>query len=87
MIYDYNCGMKHLYIDTGNGYQELETGEINASIGNYSECEDLSLSTTGTISFKMNKKQWYRLQKSLGFIKPIYKKKRKGKRYILYEVI
>ena len=43
--------------------------------------------TTGLIPIKMNKKQQYYLLKSLHWIKPMYKRKKKGKKYVLYEVI
>ena len=46
-----------------------------------------SASTSETFDFKFNTKAWYRIGKALGLVKPIYKKKRKGKRYVWYEVI
>lgn len=55
----------------------------------YSDIDILSLPSekTFSFSFKFNKKSWYRVQKALGLIKPVYKKMRKGKRYVWYEVI
>lgn len=53
----------------------------------YSDIGILSLSSEKTFSFKMNKESWYIIGKALGFIKPVYKKIRKGKRYVWYEVI
>lgn len=81
-----------LYIQKENGdfielkYGKLELPQQDESY-TYSDLPFTSLSTEKTFSFKMKKKQWYRLQKSLGLIKPVYKKKRKGKRYVWYEVI
>lgn len=46
---------------------------------------DFDSSVSATFDFKFNRKEWYRVQKSLGLVKPIYKKKRKGKRYVWYE--
>lgn len=81
-------------------YYMGDNGEWNA-IGGMTHCDlkdsestycaiDPSVfETTGSVTFdiKMKKKQWYKIQKSLGLIKPVYKKKRKGKRYVWYEVI
>jgi len=40
-----------------------------------------------SFKFKFKNKNWYRIRKLLGMYKPIYKRKKKGKRYVLYEVV
>lgn len=76
-----------LYIQNENGnFVELKCGKLELPKQDesytYSDLPFTALSTGATFSFKMKKKQWYILQKMLGLIKPIYKKKRKGKRYV-----
>lgn len=63
--------------------------DLKDSESTYCDIDPSVFETTGSVTFdiKMKKKQWYRIQKSLGFIKPVYKKKQKGKRYVWYEVI
>ena len=39
-----------------------------------------------SLSIKLTKKQMHQWEKLIGLIKPIYKKKRKGKRFIYYEI-
>lgn len=52
------------------------------SDSSYCDIDILSLPSEKTFSFKFTKKLWYKVQKLLGLIKPVYKKIRKGKRYI-----
>jgi hypothetical protein len=81
----------YLTFTTMNGKDVEVKGVLSATDLEFKEyCDDINsfdLSTTGEVSFTMKNKQWYRLQKSLGLVKPVYKKKRKGKRYIWYEVV
>lgn len=48
---------------------------------------DLDFNPSTSFSFHFNKKHWYSIQKALGLITPKYRRFRKGKRYILKEVI
>ena len=89
-----NTSNMQIHVITNDGRQLLLKGitGLHSEDNIHTYCGDVDSSilkaTEGTtFNFKMNKKQWYRLQKSLGLIKPIYKRKKKGKRYILYEVI
>lgn len=63
----------------------LENIEFESD-SSYCDIDVLSLPSEKTFSFKFNKKSWYRVQKVLGLIKPVYKKIRKGKRYVWVEV-
>ena len=49
--------------------------------------EPLPHEISESFSFTMSRKAIYRFKKVLGVIKPIYLKKKKGKRYIRYEII
>lgn len=62
---------------------------LKDSESTYYDIDSSVLETTGSVIFdiKMKKKQWYKIQKVLGLIKPVYKKKRKGKRYVWKEII
>lgn len=76
------------YLNTDGKWEEIKgstycTLENNDTTYNDSILTDMSHSFT----FRMSKKQWYCFRKSVGLIKPVYKKKRKGKRYVWYEVI
>ena len=64
----------------------LENIELESD-STYSDIDILSLPSEKTFSFKTNKESWYIIGKALGLIKPVYKKMRKGKRYVWYEVI
>ena len=66
-----------IHLDLKNSDSESTYCDIGSSL----------LETTSSVTFDMktNKKQWYKIQKELGLIKPIYKKIRKGKRYVWYE--
>ena len=82
-----------LYYMGNNGEWNAIGGMLHCDLKNneatYGDIDSSVLEPTGekTFSFKMKKKQWYSLQKSLGLIKAKYKRKRKGKRYVWYEVI
>lgn len=76
------------YLNDNGESRELKgtlylNGQDKTLMYSYTEFDN----TPHEFTFKMKKKQWYRVQKSLGLVKPIYKKKRKGKRYVWYEVI
>ena len=80
-----------LYIQNADGdFVELKCGKLELPKQDesytYSDLPFTSLYTEKTFSFKMTKKSWYRMQKALGLIKPVYRKMRKGKRYIYKEV-
>lgn len=47
---------------------------------------DINFDTSHSFSFKMTRKSWYKIQKILGLTKPVYKKIRKGRRYVWYEL-
>lgn len=91
MVQDLSTNNK-LYIQREDGnFVELKCGKLELPKQDesytYSDLPFTSLSTEKTFSFKIKKKQWYKIQKSLGLIKPKYRKMRKGKRYIWYEKI
>lgn len=80
-----------LYYTGEDGIEREITGAFNFQLSEYQEQEycDIvsSLSETPkSLSIKITKKQMHQWEKLIGLIKPIYKKKRKGKRFILYEV-
>lgn len=81
----------HIITDDGKELTLKGVTEISYDDNIHTYCDDIDSSvfeeTTGTIQFNVSKKQWYKIQKSLGLIKPVYKKKRKRKRYVWYEVI
>ena len=52
----------------------------------YTYGDDMFVDTSCSMSFKFKNKDWYRIRKLLGMYKPIYKRKKKGKRYVLYEI-
>lgn len=81
-----------LYIQREDGnFVELKYGKLELpkqdEYYTYSDVPFTALSIDKTFSFKMGKKAWYKIQKELGLIIPKYKRVRKGKRYILKEVI
>lgn len=90
--------MPHSLIDNSRVLHYLNnSGELQEIKGNLN-CElkdseptycsiDFDSSVSTTFDFKFNRKEWCRIEKALGLVKPIYKKKRKGKRYVWYEVI
>lgn len=86
---DINRENQKLYISTTDGkFKELYTSGV--------VCVDTSQEYVGLLypqeiscsfGFKLSKKQTYNVKKALGLIKPIYKRKKKGKRYVRYEII
>ena len=91
MMQDLSTNNK-LYIQKENGdFVELKAGKLELpkqdEYYTYSDTPFTNLSPESTLSFKMKKKDWYKFQKALGLIKPKYRKMRKGKRYIWYEII
>lgn len=76
----------HIIMNDGKELTLKGVVEISSEDNIHTYCGDIDSSvfeeTTGTIQLNMSRKQWYKVQKSLGLIKPIYKKKRKGKRYV-----
>ena len=84
----YNSKFLHYLNDSGE-WREIK-GTLNCELKD-SELTcytvDFDSSTSTTFDFKFNRKEWYRIRKALGLVKPIYKKKRKGKRYVWYEVV
>ena len=81
-----------LYYMGDNGEWNAIGGMMHCDLKNsestYYDVDSSVFETTGSVTFdvKMKNKQWYRIQKVLGLIKPVYKKKRKGKRYVWYEI-
>ena len=49
--------------------------------------ESLPHEISSEFSFHVTRKSMYRIKKALGLIKAMYKKKKKGKRYVKYEII
>lgn len=49
--------------------------------------EPLPHEISGEFSFHATRKSMYHIKKALGLIKPMYKRKKKGKRYVRYEII
>lgn len=91
MVQDLSTDNK-LYIKKEDGsFVELKYGELELpkqdEYYTYSDVPFTSLSIDRSFSFKMGKNTWYRTQKVLGLITPKYRRFRKGKRYILKEVI
>ena len=81
-----------LYIQKEDGtFVELKASKLELpkqdEYYTYSDVPFVNLSAERTFSFKMGKKAWCRVQKALGLVKPKYRKVRKGKRYILKEVV
>lgn len=77
------------YLNNSGELQEIK-GTLNCELKDSEPtyCSiDFDSSLSATFDFKFNRKEWYRIEKVLGLVKPIYKKKRKGKRYVWYEVI
>lgn len=82
----------HIITDDGKELTLKGVTEISYDDDNiHTYCGDIDSSvfeeTTGTIQFNVSKKQWYKIQKSLGLVIPIYKRKKKGKRYVWKEII
>lgn len=81
-----------LYIQKEDGnFVELKYGKLELpkqdEYYTYSDVPFVNLSVERIFSFNMSKKSWYRVQKELGLIKPVYRKMRKGKRYVWKEII
>ena len=73
-----------LYIQNEDGdFVELKCGKLELPKQDesytYSDLPFTALSTEKTFSFKMNKKQWYKFQKSLGLINLYTRKREKEK--------
>lgn len=81
-----------LYYTGEDGIEREITGAFNFQLSESQEQEycdivsSLPQSPT-SIEIKLTKKQMYEWEKLIGLIKPVYKKKRKGRRYVWYEVI
>lgn len=81
-----NSKVLHYLNDSGE-WREIK-GTLNCELKDSEPtyCSiDFDSSLLTTFDFKVNRKEWYRIRKTLGLVKPIYKKKRKGKRYVWYE--
>lgn len=77
------------YLNDSGEWREIK-GTLNCELKDSEPtyCSiDFDSSASATFDFKFNRKEWYRIRKALGLVKPIYKKKRKGKRYVWYEVV
>lgn len=77
------------YLNANGEWEEIK-GTLNCELKDSEPTYytvDFDSSLSATFDFKFNRKEWYRIRKLLGLVKPIYKKKRKGKRYVWYEVI
>lgn len=81
-----------LYYTGEDGIEREITGAFNFQLSESQEQEycdivsSLPQSPT-SIEIKLTKKQMYEWEKLIGLIKPVYKKKRKGKRFIYKEII
>ena len=76
------------YLNDSGEWEEIK-GTLNCELkdSEVTYCTvDFDSSVSSTFDFKFNRKEWYRIRKLLGLVKPIYKKKRKGKRYVWVEV-
>lgn len=81
-----NSKVLHYLNDSGE-WREIK-GTLNCGLKDSEPtyCSiDFDSSVSTTFDFKFNKKELCRIEKALGLVKPIYKKKRKGKRYVWYE--
>lgn len=90
MIPDVNREYQKLYYKKDNDeWVELNTTKPIelVCIDNTKEyVEQLPHEISGEFSFHATRKSIYRIKKALGLIKPIYKRKKKGKRYVRYEI-
>ena len=87
MVSDFLLGDSLCFMNDNGEWKELK-GTLHMHSDIESKYCDISLDDTShEMSFKMKKKDWYKFQKALGLIKPKYRKMRKGKRYIWYEII
>ena len=80
-----------LYYVGKDGTVREMTGAFNFSLSEsqektYCDIDSSILEEQHSLSIKLKNKQIYRFMKAIGLIKPVYKKKRKGKRFIYYEV-
>lgn len=80
-----------LYYIGEDGIEREITGAFNFQLSESLEkeyCDIVSSLSEApkSIEIKLTKKQMHQWEKLIGLIKPIYKKKRKGKRFIHYEV-
>lgn len=91
MIPDINRENKKLYYKKDNEeWIELNTTkpiELMCVDDTKEYVEPLPHEISGEFSFHATRKSMYRIKKVLGLIKLRYKKKKKGKRYIKYEII
>lgn len=90
MIPDINRENKKLYYKKDNEeWVELNTTKPIelVCIDNTKEyVQPLLHGISSEFSFHATRKSMYRIEKALGLIKPIYKRKKKGKRYVRYEI-
>ena len=90
MIPDINIGNQKLYYKKDNDeWVELNTTkpiELVCLDDTKEYVEPLPHEISGEFSFHATRKSMYRIKKALGLIKPIYKRKKKGKRYVRYEI-
>ena len=81
-----------LYYTGADGIEREITGAFNFQLSESQEQEycdivsSLPQSPT-SIKIKLTKKQIHQWEKLIGLIKPVYKKKIKGRRYVWYEII
>lgn len=80
-----------LYYTGEDGIEREITGAFNFQLSESQEQEycdivsSLPQSPT-SIEIKLTKKQIHQWEKLIGLITPVYKKKRKGRRYVWYEI-
>lgn len=85
-----NLSDKLCYINVDGEYKEIQgVSHLHCDVDSedYNYCSIDFDDTPHEFTFNMKKKQWYRMMKILGLIKPRYKRIKKGKRYVRYEDI
>lgn len=78
-----------LYYTGEDGIERAIKGTLSiAEVEQHTYCDiDQSfLEEQHNFSIKLTKKQMHQWEKLIGLIKPVYKKKRKGRRYVWYEL-
>ena len=81
-----------LYYTDEDGIEREITGAFNFQLSESQEQEYCDIVSSlseapNSLPIKLTKKQMHQWEKLIGLIKPIYKKKRKGKRYFWKEII
>lgn len=89
MIPDMNRENQKIYYSKDGEWVELNTTkpiELICTDNDVEYVTPLSHEISSEFSFHATKKTFYHLMKALGLIKPVFKRKKKGKRYVRYEI-